>query len=226
LNILNSTDYIRAILNFEELIDLQDLSKEIDPSSTATEVTTVMKKKAIQALILSSIEKSGRFKIRLRNLKKSKINLDKLEEKFKDYWSNYTDNDKREASDEAKYIKDLYNSYFETGLLSGIFFVHDNTNEKKTRGAFLEKDALEKKLDDIVNVTSRDGEGGEGGEGEGSKEGEPTKDGELTNETCYRYLKLKAYLNSVYYKNEASMLEALAKILEDCAYAQKRYVES
>lgn len=227
LNILNSTDYIRAILNFDELIDLEDLSKELDPTGTpATGVTTVMRKKAIQALILSSIEKSGRFKIRLRNLKKSKINLDKLEEKFKDYWTNYPDNEKREVSDEAKYIKDLYNSYFETGLLSGIYFVHDSTNEKRTRGAFLEKDALEKKLDDIVNATSRDGEGEGEGEGGGSKEGEPTKPGELTNETCYRYLKLKAYLNSVYYKNEASMLEALAKILEDCSYAQKRYVES
>ena len=41
-----------------------------------------------------------------------------------------------------------------------------------------------------------------------------------------KYITLKIYLNSQYYQKLADFYAAIMKILQDCCYAQQRYVES
>ena len=80
LSIFNSTDYLRSIYDFEELvIPGQLVTGEIDLNSVEW---AQARQKAIQAMIVNSIQKSGRFKAKLRYLKKAKINLDRLDMNF------------------------------------------------------------------------------------------------------------------------------------------------
>ena len=69
LTILNSTDYLRAIYDFDELVVPTEFGyTDVDYDSVDWANT---RQKAIQALIINSIEKSARFKNRLRYLKKA-----------------------------------------------------------------------------------------------------------------------------------------------------------
>lgn len=73
LTILNSTDYLRAIYDFDELVDGPTLDESFrdDEEYLSDEKWAGIRQEAIQALIINSIEKSGRFKARLRYLKKA-----------------------------------------------------------------------------------------------------------------------------------------------------------
>ena len=104
LTILNSTDYLRAIYDFESLVDGEKLREDgIAPGFEDTEdyyndeEWAGVRQKCIQALIVNSIEKSGRFKAKLRYLKKAKINLDRLDDAFTASQDNSSDNKKMEA---------------------------------------------------------------------------------------------------------------------------------
>ena len=228
LTILNSTDYLRAIYDFESLVDGEKLVNELKPGFEFedseefydSEMWAEIRQKTIQALIVNSIEKSGRFKAKLRYLKKAKINVDKLDMYFKDS-QNSSAKDKQKIGE--KYIDDLYKSYNDVGLLSGIVF---NTIDKPTSSSssssdslLAKKDALEAKLDAIVNIDTSKPE-------KMKPRGSNTNKLDAEKEFVLKYLKLKIYLNSQYYAKQAEMLGIIVKIMEDCAYAQQRYVES
>ena len=232
LTILKSTDYLRAIYDFESLVDGQKLCEELgyefedDEKFYDSETWAEVRQKAIQALIVNSIEKSGRFKARIRYLKKAKINLDKLDMYFKDSQDSSA---KEKQKIGEKYIEDLYKSYNDIGLLSGIAFTDvekgsdsssaSGSDSSGERGLLAKKDALEAKLDAIVNIDTSKPE-------KMKPRGKPQDKKTADQAFALKYLKLKVYLNSQYYVKMAEMLSAIAKILEDCAYAQQRYVES
>ena len=81
------------------------------------------------------------------------------------------------------------------------------------------KDALEAKLDAIVNIDTSKPE---------KMAPRHTNAGEIDKEKKFliKYLRLKAYLNSQYFQKMADMYKVIVDIMEDCCYAQQRYVES
>ena len=177
----------------------------------------------IQALIINSMEKSGRFKSKLRYLKKAKINVDRLDEAFHNYKAG-TDQVAKKIGE--KYIDDLFNSYNDIGLLSGINFVDvekealDSSPESRGSDIISKKDALEAKLDAIVNIdTSKP---------QKMKPRLPTNPDKesAAKKMLKKYLRLRMYLQTQFNLKKADMLKVITKIMEDCCYAQQRYVES
>ena len=253
LTILNSTDYLRAIYDFENLVDVQTLADEVadtparfDPSEENLYNTPEWAKArqlAIQSLIINSIEKSGRFKARLRYLKKAKINIDKLDKNF-----GFTQAEQPTEGESAqnawlanktvgkKYINDLYKSYKDIGVLAGITFNEpdekatssEESTSKAGKSALLsssKKDELETKLDDIINIDTAPTAS--------SRKVKSTKmASRLGNEydenieLIKKYITLKIYLNSQYNARLADFLAAVLSIINGCCYAQQRYVET
>lgn len=229
LSILNSTDYMRAIYDFDSLVDAGKLTSEenaSDPDFFDSEEWAGIRQGGIQSLIINSIEKSGKFKANLRYLKKARINIDKLDMYFED--SQKVDKESKEtAKIGKKYVEDLYNAYNDTGLFSGMSVVDvvktsDSSASSSGSGNTTlldKKDALEAKLEAIVNAdTTKKQKMQPRGSNAGATDAE--------KEFAIKYLKLKIYLNSQYYAKQAEMLKQIAKIMEDCCYAQQRYVES
>ena len=227
LTILNSTDYLRAIFDFENLVVPEDLCSQCgltyDPDDDEffkSSDWAICRQKAMQSLIINSIENSARFKARLRNLKKAKINIDRLDDAF-NAAINETDSSKQNIG--KKYIDELFKSYDDIGLLGTIKFVDvepTGDGASSPDGLLARKDALEAKLDAIVNIDTSKKEKMKPRQGKTDKE----ENAEL--EFAKKYLRLKIYLNSQYYQKLADMLGTVIKIIEDCAYAQQRYVES
>ena len=226
LNILNSTDYLRAIYDFDELVDAQELAEvagiTLPTDYEDTPQWAEIRQKAIQALVINSIEKSGRFKLNLRNLKKAQINIDKLDDAFLDTKGN----DSSKAAIGKKYVEDLFKSYNDLGLLSGIGFVEidkkkDSSSSKSDADILSKKDALEAKLDAIVNIDTSKPQKMKPRQGYT----DPTeKDKELV--FLEKYLRVRMYLEAQFNAKKADLLSAIAKIMEDCCYAQQRYVEA
>ena len=226
LSILNSTDYLRAIYDFESLVDGEQLKEEgIAPNWDGTdeyyeqyaEEWALARQKTIQALIVNSIEKAGTFKAKLRYLKKAKINLDKLDL----YFGDSQGQDKGLQVNGKKYVEELFDAYNDVGLLSHIPFVENGGGDSSTGTSDIvsKKDALEAKLDAIVNIDTSKPE-------KMKPRGNNVNQLDEEREFALKYLRLKVYLNSQYYQKLADLLAAILKIVEDCAYAQKRYVES
>lgn len=219
LSILNSTDYLRSIYDFENLIDFDKLG--ISPEDAESEeIMAPKREEAIQALIVNSIEKSGRFIAKLRYLKKAKINIDRLDNAFLD-WNGSSDTTTKNTG--KKYIEDIYKSYKDTGLLGGFQFVENeketDSSSKESRSTLLEKkDALEAKLDEIVNIDTTKKQKMKPRAGIDKPEG--------TYEFEKKYILVRLYLMTQYNAKLADMLKVIAKIMEDCCYAQQRYVES
>ena len=182
-------------------------------------------------MIVNSIQKSGRFKAKLRYLKKAKINLDRLDMNF-DWCSNssptMTPEQKANKSIGKKYVEDIFKSYNDVGLLGGIRFVDIPDDQKVpsdspegTSDLLSKKDALEAKLDEIVNVDTTKKQKMKPRQGVVDPK---KKSADLI--FIEKYLRVRQYLLSQYYSKLADMLRAIAKIMEDCTYAQQRYVES
>ena len=226
LNILNSTDYLRAIYDFDELVDAQTLAEvagiTLPEDYEDTPEWAEIRQKAIQALVINSIEKSGRFKLNLRNLKKAQINIDKLDDAFVDAKGN----DSSKAAIGKKYVEDLFKSYNDLGLLSGINFI-DIDKKKESSGSksdgdiLSKKDALEAKLDAIVNIDTSKPQKMKPRQGYTDPS---EKDKELV--FLEKYLRVRMYLEAQFNAKKADLLSAIAKIMEDCCYAQQRYVEA
>ena len=230
LNIFNTTDYLRAIYDFEDLVDGAKLCDQLGYVGEFEESDEFFKspkwaycrQAAIQALIMNSIDKSGRFRVKMRYLKNAKINLDKLDKYFADSLDAEADGSTKSAG--KKYVDDLYKSYNDVGLLGGITFpavekTTDSSSMESRDSLLAKKDALEAKLDAIVNIDTSKPEKMK------SRKAKPT-DVDEAKEYLKKYLKLKVYLLSQYYTKLADMLKVIADIMEDCAYAQQRYVES
>ena len=232
LSILNSTDYLRAIYDFEQLVDIdraieqtgitvpeQDGEYDYDSVKWAT-----IRQQYIQALIINSIKKCGKYKARLRYLKKAKINLDKLDENF--VFSQSTSEDKNDLINKKigeKYIDDLYKSYNDIGALGGITFREVSAQQSSSGSSnslLATADALEAKLDSIVNIDTTKQEK------MNPRMGNTPPPTDENVERINKYVKLKIYLNSQYYQKLAEFLAAIMKIIQDCCYAQQRYVES
>lgn len=237
LSILNSTDYLRAIYDFENLVDVDRILEDnptIVPGGVIPEdddtggydydsvAFAQLRQKCIQALIINSIRKCGKFKVRLRYLKKAKINLDKLDENF---LFSQQDTDLTSKKIGEKYIEDLYKSYEDIGALAGIKFNLNKTEtgssvEQSTKDTLLaKKDALEAKLDAIVNIDTTKKE-------KMNPRAPTARLGNDDDTLVMKYVELKIYLNSQYYQKLSEFLAAVLKILNDCCYAQQRYVES
>ena len=234
LSILNSTDYLRAIYDFESLVNIEQLGfNEADWDSQEDMFRSAQwankRQKAVQSLIIDSIERSGKFKARLRYIKKAQANLDRLDDMFEDAMASGSGNEAKTKKKIGKeYIDDLYKSYNEVGLFGGINFVEVEKDASSSsasdssgeRGLLAKKDALEAKLDAIVNIDTTKKEKMNPRQG--------TKPSDLDEEKKFviRYLTLKIYLQSQLYTKLADLLKAIASIMDGCAYAQQRYVES
>lgn len=225
LSILNSTDYLRAIYDFEQLVDPEDLWSQCLPGipyeeDFEGENWARCRMMAIQALIINSMEKSGKFKTKLRYVKKAKIVLDKLDKFFVD---SQDDKNKEAQKIGKKYIEDLYKAYNDTGLFSGIQFVESketpSSSSQSPDSLLSKKDAIEAKLDEIINIDTTKKEKMKARVSNAENQAE-------VNEFLIKFLKLKIYLNSQYFNKVAELYSAIAKIMEDCAYAQQRYVET
>ena len=226
LSILNSTDYLRAIYDFDELVDGEKIDPEHfspDPEYLDSPTWAGYRQKYIQALIINSMEKSGRFKAKLRYLKKAKINIDKLDAAFAD--SQITDS-KQAAQKKIgeKYVEDLFKSYNDIGLLGGITFMDvekDKTDSSPsgTSDIVARKDALEAKLDAIVNIDTSKPQ-------KMKPRGSNVNADDEAKKFLKKYLRLRMYLETQFNLKKADMLKVITKIMEDCCYAQQRYVES
>ena len=238
LSILNSVDYLRAIYDFEKLVEPERICEECNvnmPTDETGELDVdsenwaLVRQKSIQALIVDSIKRAGKYKVRLRSLKKARINLDKLDDHFKDYKNASEDATKAKIGE--KYIEDLYKSYSDIGALGGIKFVEkkDDTESDSSTSSGTEsrdsllakKDALEAKLDAIVNIDTTKKEKMNPRSSRAAS-ARTTQNKDLVK----KYIELKFYLTAQYYAKKAELMEAVMKILNDCCYAQSRYVES
>ena len=224
LSILNSTDYLRAIYDFDDLVDGEkiDPNYEDTPEYLDSPTWAGYRQNYIQALIINSMEKSGRFKAKLRYLKKAKINIDRLDDAFKD--SQNTDkNAAVQKKIGEKYIEDLFKSYNDIGLLSGISFVdvEKESSDSSSGGSDIisKKDALEAKLDAIVNIDTSKPQ-------KMKARGSNVNADDEAKKFLKKYLRLRMYLQTQFNLKKADMLKVITKIMEDCCYAQERYVES
>lgn len=226
LTILNSTDYLRAIQQFDDLAG-EDLATAfgLNPDEeTGSYYDTVQganaRCQAIQWLIVNSLEKYSTFKAKLRYVKKARINLDRLDLNFN--WSR-TSEDASKKKIGQKYVEDVYTAYDSTGVLAGITFVDDEAAKPSSSSGsgastlLKTKDALEAKLDSIVNLDTT--------KSEKMKPRQSTKSDSADTVYIRKYLRLRAYLLSTYYAKLAGLLTTVSKVLDDCAYAQDRYVE-
>ena len=229
LSIFNSTDYLRSIYDFDELVNPDVLAPGVDDFDSVEWAEA--RQKAIQAMIVNSIQKSGRFKAKLRYLKKAKINLDRLDMNFdwacQNISSNSTNEQKANKAIGKKYVEDIFKSYDDVGLLGGIKFVElkeeaSTSPSDESRDILGKKDALEAKLDEIVNIDTTKKEKMK--PRKGKDDGKKTKSPELI--FAEKYLRVRQYLLSQYYAKLGDMLKVIAKTMEDCTYAQQRYVES
>ena len=239
LTILNSTDYLRAIYDFENLVNVDDLAEKYNVPSTdeGYDYDSVQwaaaRQACIQALIMNSILKSARYKSRLRYLKKAKINVDRLDDAFIDAMK--TDTDAATLAKKKigqKYIEDLYKSYKDIGVLGGIKYYEPDeqassdsssgsSSGAESRDSLLaKKDALEAKLDAIVNIDTTKKEKMNPRMKSRSTNNDDTED------LVKKFIELKIYLLSQYYQKKADLMASVMKILNDCCYAQYRYVES
>ena len=237
LTILNSTDYLRAIYDFEQLVNLDSLKEQdstINPSDFMTadgssiDYDSVewaqLRQKCIQSLIMNSILRSGRYKAKLRYLKKAKINLDKLDQAYSDAISTSSDPKAvTKAKIGEKYISDLYKSYKDIGALGGIVYNEaqetESSSETERDALLAKKDALEAKLDAIVNIDTSKPEKMRPRSGLKARQAKP-------DDMLNHYVQLKFYLLSQYYEKKADLMTSVMKIINDCCYAQQRYVES
>ena len=225
LTILNSTDYLRAIYDFESLVNADELDDKFDETDTdyfKSESWAMARQKAIQTLIVNSIEKSARFKTRLRAMKKAQINLDRLDLNFQNAMSSTNESEKAIGK---KYVEDIFKSYNDTGYLFGIKFVDvdpskaESSSQADARSLLDKKDALEAKLEAIVNVDTTKKE-------KMKPRGSNINATNEKKEFVIKYLRLKIYLESQFNLKKADMLTCIADILDDCVNAQKRFVES
>jgi hypothetical protein len=227
LSILNSTDYLRAIYDFDELVDPAALEEAthagFDPVAPDYDSVEWAKARqmAIQALIINSMEKSGKFKLKLRYLKKAQANVDKLDDALIDY----NGDDAAKSLVGKKYIEDLYKSYDDLGIFSGIGFVNvekGGSDSSTSAGTNIEtkKDALEAKLDAIVNIDTTKKEKMK------SRAGTKPTDEDEDLVLLKKYVQMRMYLTAQLYAKRSEMLSTIAKVMEDCCYAQQRYIES
>ena len=234
LSILNSTDYLRAIYDFEQLVDAEEVCEGmngityVQPEDGTSFFDTPdgckVRQACIQSLIVDSIERSGKFKSRLRYLKKAKINVDRLDLNFK--W--YLDGDSAHEASGKKYIEELYNAYNDMGLFTGISYTKGTVKQNSSDSSSVVSsngETLEDKLDAIVNVDTTKKEKMNPRSSSTKVIARSPLD-EFAKTLEYKYLRLKIYLNSQYYAKLADMYKVVTKILEDCCYAQQRYVES
>ena len=89
------------------------------------------------------------------------------------------------------------------------------------RDILSKKDALEAKLDAIVNIDTSKPQKMKPRQGH-EKPGD--EDAQLVFLT--KYLRVRMYLEAQFNAKKADLLSAIAKIMEDCCYAQQRYVEA
>lgn len=227
LNILNSTDYLRAIYDFDELIVPDELTAATGYDMSDPESVEYAKGRqlAIQALVMNSIEKAGKFKINLRQLKRTRANIDRLDDAF------FIVNDLGATSSEKevskKYVEDIYKSYEDIGALAGFQFKDVSSGKKDSSPSggsdiVSKKDALEAKLDAIVNMDTTKKE-----KMKPRLSNQDNKDEDAEKlEFLRKYVVLRMYFHTQYNIKLANMLSTIAKIMEDCCYAQQRYVES
>ena len=226
LSILNSTDYLRSIYDFDELVDGEKIDPNYDGTQEYLDSATWAghRQRYIQALIINSMEKSGRFKAKLRYLKKAKINIDRLDAAFKDSQIVDSQNASKKKIGE-KYIEDIFKSYNDIGLLNGIQFIKRDNGGKEDSSLsggskiVAAKDALEAKLDAIVNIDTTKKE-------KMKSRGSNVGAEEEAKKFLQKYLRLRMYLQTQFNLKKADMLSVITKIMEDCCYAQQRYVES
>ena len=220
LSILNSTDYLRAITQFEELVNLTDKIDDSEDENERERDIAGLRQQYVQALIKNSIEKSTRYKAKLRYCKKAWINLDKLNTALVESKSEDASTRKRGED----YINQLYTSYMDSGVLGGITWseAKDTKQDKPTDTISGSKDALEAKLDEIINTDMSKKEKMNPKKTLTARGG----DKEWENSIEFKYFKMLVYLRSQYFTKLAEMYKTVAKIMEDCCYAQSRYIES
>ena len=228
LSIFNSTDYLRAILDFEDLISVEErcadegINYPLDDAGLVT-----LQDKMIRKLIVTSMRKTAKYKACLRKIKKAQMALDRLDDTMGTFVSTTTAD--RPGLNSAKvYIRDLYNSLDSMGVFAGIQIVDEPTQGDSSVAAVVAKsDALEKHIENLINPDTTKKE-----------KADPTKkqaaakavkrDSIVENlgDIPTWYIKCRIYLKHVLFDAYKDMYTFLTDTLDGCAQKADRYLQT
>lgn len=232
LSIFNSTDYLRAILKFNDLVDEETIEAVWPGKDLKNENDFVtIQDNMIRMLVVNSIEKTARYKVYLRRLKKAAAAVDRLDDAMATF-VNGTTKDQLGPYTARVYVRDLYNSLNSMGVLSGIDLVKQVTPVDSSVAAVIAKsEALEKHIEDLVNPDTTKKEKAD------PKVKKPVvkkdDDGDeiekiLKNLDDYPewYIKCRVYLKHKLFECYKDMYEYLCNTFDDCAYTADRYLQT
>lgn len=235
LSIFNSTDYLRAIMKFTDLIDYEAVARNLNqsPDPEDTNSYVIIQDYMIRRLVVNSIEKTARFKVYLRRLKKAQAALDRLDDNMATFVAGTT-KDKLGPYTARVYIRDLFNSLDNMNVLSGIEIVQDILPDSSSSMAAViaKSDALEKHIEDLVNpdVTKKEkADPGKKAPVKPSKkedEDDISKILKLLADYPEKYIKCRVYLKHKLYECYKDMYDYLTSTLDDCAWTADRYLQT
>ena len=234
LSIFNSTDYLRAILSFDELIDVKVAADKlgfVDFDAEDPQKMVLLQDAVIRRMVVNSIQKTAKYKVYLRRLKKAQASLDRLDDNMATVINGTTPTELGPYTART-YIRDLYNSLNSMNVLSGIKLVKETVPVDSSVAAVIAKsEALEKHIENLVNPDTTKKEKADPGKKTSSKQvkrDETDLDKILKNlaDLPEWYIKCRVYLKHRLFENYKDMYTFLTNTLDDCAYTADRYLQT
>ena len=227
LSIFNSTDYLRSILKFDDLVNVPvvgemfGLTDTEDPNQYAT-----LQDKLIRRLIVNSIEKTARYKVYLRRLKKAQAALDRLDDEMATFVDG-TKEDTLGPQTARVYVRDLYNSLNNMGVLAGIQVVNEVEEQDSSAMVITKSEALEKHIENLINpdVTKKE-KANPGKKDNKTKKAGPSSILDMLGEYPIWYIKCRVYLRHKLFECYKDMYTYLCNTLDGCAQAKDRYLQT
>ena len=152
LSIFNSTDYLRAIMDFDKLVDLNEAANYYGITELDDDTKVVIQDNMIRLLVVNSLEKTAKYKVYLRRLKKAAAAIDRLDDEFATFVSGTTSTELGPHTARV-YVRDLYNSLNHMGVLSGIQIIDEleDTSSGASSSVADKSDMLETRIENLIN---------------------------------------------------------------------------
>ena len=233
LSIFNSTDYLRSITEFESLINVDSCAGYYGKDADDPEQMAWLKDKMIRLLIVTSMEKTAKYKVYLRRLKKAQAAIDRLDDAMATFVSTTTEHAFGNYNARI-YIRDLYNSLNSQGVLSGIQIIKEKTGDSSSSAAIAgitRSDVVEQKIEDLLNPDTSKKEKADPGKKLAKKRDEAALTGtaailKVLADYPEWYIRCRTYLRHKLYQCYKDMYTFLTDTLDDCAMAADRYLQT
>lgn len=230
LSIFNSTDYLRAIMDFDKLVDLNEAANYYGITELDDDTKVVIQDNMIRLLVVNSLEKTAKYKVYLRRLKKAAAAIDRLDDEFATFVSGTT-NTELGPHTARVYVRDLYNSLNHMGVLSGIQIIDEleDTSSGASSSVADKSDMLETRIENLINPDVTKKEKADPTKRQSKKDKKPDTPSTVTGmlgDYPEWYVKCRVYLRHKLFECYKNMYEFLCDTLDDCAQTADRYLQT